>query len=96
MYIGSSTNRNERFLSVIDGVDILVTGHTHRSVTFPTSKLVFDPQNNRVTQKNFYAVTCGSWLKYGGYALKKMLPPTAMANPYITLSAEGKKIAVTH
>ena len=94
-YIGSSANRNERFLSITDGIDVLCTGHTHKGLTYPSSKLIFDQRNNRVIQKDFYSVTCGSWLTYGGYALRKMLPPTARAVPVIHLSALGKHISVT-
>ena len=95
-YIGSSAIKNEKFLNVCDGVDILVTGHSHKPMNMSTAKIVFDAQNSKITQKTAYSVVCGSWLKYGGYALKKMLPPAALTNSHIILTAEGKKITIVH
>jgi predicted phosphodiesterase len=95
MYIGSALNRNERFVSAMDGVDVLITGHTHKPATFAGSKIVFDPQNKKVSTKQFYSVVASSWLNYGGYAMKKMYTPTAQTLTEIRLSSHGKDIRVT-
>ena len=94
MYIGSGANRMERFGSVIDGLDIIITGHTHKPITFPVAKLVIDPQNKQITTKQFTCVTATSWLDYGGYPVRKMLTPTAFAMQEIYLSGNGKNVRV--
>ena len=94
MYIGSAANRNERFGAVIDGLDILVTGHTHKPITYPVGKLSIDPQNNRVSHKDFRVVVATSWLDYAGYAMRKMLPPTAHCLSAIKLCGTKKQIKV--
>ena len=94
MYIGSSGNKLERYGSIIDGLDCLVTGHTHKPLTFPVGKLRIDPQNKKVSQTQFTVVQATSWLEYGGYPIQKMLTPTAHCLAEIRLSAVGKQIRV--
>ena len=95
MYIGSQTYRQERFGNIVDGLDVLITGHTHKPITFPAAKLVCDPQNKQVTVKEFRAVTANSWLDYGGYAMRKMLGPTSRAMTEIFLNGNKKEIRIT-
>lgn len=94
MYVGSGANRSERFGSIIDGLDILITGHTHKPINFPVSKIVIDAQNKQITQKKFTCVTATSWLDYGGYPIRKMMTPTSFAPQEIRLSGIGKDVRV--
>lgn len=94
MYIGSGLNRVERFGQTIDGMDILISGHTHKPADFPAGKLQFDCQNKQIIQKQFVCVTATSWLNYGGYPISKMLPPSAFVEQEIILSSYGKGITV--
>ena len=95
MYIGSQAYKQERFGSMVEGLDLLITGHTHKPLTFPAGKLVCDPRNRRVSVKEFRVVTANSWLDYGGYALRKLLPPTASTMTEIRLCGTEKKILIT-
>ena len=92
---GGAVNRNERFGYVIDGMDVLITGHVHKPYTTQPGKLFIDPQNNKVTIKPFKVVSATSWLSYGGYAAQKMLLPSTHCLQSITLSGYGKDIKVT-
>lgn len=94
MYIGSSANKSERFAMAIEGADLMITGHTHKPITFPTARIAFDNKNTTMNKKQLTVVTCSSFLGYGGYALEKMLPPTATVDQQIILSARGKRIDV--
>lgn len=72
---GSAINNQHRFGASIEGMDCLITGHTHApSITKP-SKTVFDPKVNEIRTEPFACVQCASWLAYSGYPLAKMLPP---------------------
>ena len=95
MYIGSSANRGERFGAVIDGLDCLITGHTHKPLTFPVAKLVFDSRNERVTQKDFRVIAATSWMRYGGYGMRRMMLPTAHKVSVLTLCGTAKRMTVT-
>lgn len=88
-YIGSSANRVERYGQIIEGLDCLITGHTHKPVTFPVSKLVFDTHAKTVKQKQFAVVVASSFLDYGGYAVEKLLTPTATTLTEIQLNCNA-------
>lgn len=92
---GSSVNKNERFGYTIDGLDMLIVGHSHKPGITQPFKLVFDCQNNRISQKPFKVVTSTSWLDYGGYAAQKMMTPGGFVKQKITLCGDHKEILVT-
>ena len=92
---GGSVNRSERFGYVIDGMDALIVGHTHKPYTTQPGKIVIDPRNNQVTVKPFKVVCATSWLNYGGYAARMMLLPSTFCLNTINLSGYGKEITVT-
>lgn len=92
IYTGAAVNRNERFGNVVEGLDCLIVGHTHKGTISKPSKIVIDTQNNKVTMKHYTVVSSISWLNYGGYALQKMLLPSEVAKPQqIILSAKPTK-----
>lgn len=92
-YIGSSANRVQTYGAYIEGIDCLITGHTHKPLTFPVSKLVFDGGAKTVLQRQFTVVVASSFLDYGGYPIEKLLTPTAQVVSEIRLdySQGGRK-----
>lgn len=78
---GASVNKNEKFGGIIEGLDCLVTGHTHKGVVSRPSKIVVNPFAEKVTIKPFTVITAESWLNYGGYAAQAMLTPAETGNP---------------
>ena len=92
---GGSVNRNERFGYVIDGMDALIVGHTHKPFTSQPGKIVIDPRNNKVSIKPFKVITSTSWLQWGGYAAQKMLLPSTHCLHTLHLSGDHKEIVVT-
>jgi predicted phosphodiesterase len=92
---GGAVNRNERFGYVVDGMDCLIVGHTHKPFVTQPSKVKIDPFNNKVSIKPFKVVSSSSWLNYGGYAAQKMLLPSSHAPQTITLCGNRKDIKVT-
>lgn len=97
IYTGASVNRNERFGYLIEGIDCLVAGHTHKGTVTRPCKLVINPYADKVTLRPFTVISAESWLNYGGYAAQKMLLPSESGNPQkIMLSGKrhDKKIEV--
>jgi predicted phosphodiesterase len=94
MLTGGNVNRNERFGYVMDGVDCLITGHTHKPWVTQPAKIVVDTRNNKVTTRPFKVISATSWLNYGGYAAQKMLLPTSHVKQIVVLSGRGKDIKV--
>ena len=98
MLTGGAVNRAERFGGIIDGIDLIMVGHTHKPFITAPAKLVFDPYNNRVSVKPFRVVSMSPWLSYGGYPVQKMLLPSSTyvdVPQVITLHGKRKKIEVT-
>ena len=92
--IGASVNRSEKFAWAIEGLDVLITGHTHKPSVAPTYRLVTDPRTGKVYLRKTYVVVCSSWLNYGGYAMEKMMPPCGNVIQKITLGGKKKSIEV--
>ncbi len=92
---GSAVNRSERFGYVLDGVDALITGHTHKPVVSSPGKIKVDPRQNTISVVPFKVITATSWLEYGGYAAKKMLLPATHTLQTMTLKGKKKEIIVT-
>lgn len=74
-YIGSSANKVQNFAMSFEGIDCVISGHTHKPVTFPVSKLCFE--DGRILRKQFVVAVASSFLDYGGYPAEKMMQPTA-------------------
>ena len=91
---GSAVNRGEKFGYIIDGMDCLVLGHTHKAYTTQPSKISIDLQNNKVSLKPFKVVSMTSWLAYGGYAARAMLTPSSYVPQEIILRGNRKEMRV--
>ena len=81
IYTGATVNRNERLGNVIDGLDCMIVGHTHKGTVSKPSKIVIDSNNNTVSLKSYTVISTVSWLNYAGYALRKMLLPAESCEP---------------
>ena len=95
IYTGGAVNKNERFGYVFDGIDALITGHTHKPVVSTPSKIRINPRNNTAYISPFKVITATSWLEYGGYAARKMLLPASHCLQTMTLRGTKKEIIVT-
>ena len=86
-------NRNERWGNVIDGVDCIVVGHTHKGAITRPSKLVIDDVNDIVSIKDYVVLSCVSWQAFGAYPLQQMMQPTTISRPQsIRLISRPKEI----
>lgn len=92
---GSSVNRGERFGYVIDGMDALIVGHTHKPFTTQPGKIQIDPRNNLVQVKPFKVICATSWLQFGGYSARGMMLPSSHCLQTLTLRGKKKEIIVT-
>ena len=92
---GNAVNRAEQFgLGAIEGADALIVGHSHKPFVTKPGKIVIDPRHNIATIRPLVVVSCTSWLRFGGYAMQKMLMPSTNAPQIITLRGNRKEISV--
>lgn len=93
--IGGGLNKQSKFAQTIDGIDVCVTGHTHRPVVAPDGKLVVDKNHKCVSQRNFYNVVATSWMTYGGYGMRGQYTPSAIAFQEITFDLRKYNICAS-
>ena len=95
---GGAVNKNERFAAIIDGMDCFVAGHVHKGFITKPAKIVIDTRNGTVSMRHYVAVSCVSWLNYGGYAAKAMMLPAQVCDPQrlrLVADKHEKKIITT-
>lgn len=88
--IGSGLNRSDKMQMAVEGVDIMISGHTHKPSKAHSARLVFDPRNNKVTERNTLLFVCTGWLNYGGYPTQGMMAPVAFYPDHIRLDGRSK------
>jgi hypothetical protein len=95
-YMGAATHhggtiyQNERFSGIIDGLDFYVSAHTHHGITSKPQKIVIDPYNNKVSFRDYACVTTTSFLNYGGYPIRKILPAQSTVTPTLLFDTTHK------
>lgn len=96
MYVSTSGAKAERFNMAISNCDLLISGHTHKPLTFPTAHICFpDNSNPNMSKRQTSIVICSSFMnRIGGYGLEKMMPPTPNIYQEIHLSSYKKGIKV--
>lgn len=77
---GKSKNKTKQFGYALEGVDALITGHTHEGIAQKNGRLCVSP-NGIVSVKTLVNLTTESFLEYGGYGASAMYLPTENCNP---------------
>jgi len=94
---GNPTNRAEEFARIVEGLDCLVVGHSHKGIVTRPQRLVVDTKINQVKPKSYLVVSAESWMTYGGYAARKMLQPAENSHPQrlrLVRNRDNKRIEV--
>lgn len=89
---GKSETKIEKFQYIFEGLDCLITGHTHSGKLKRPQRVVVDKHNNKVTLRDFVPVCCTSWLLYGGYAIDNMYQPHSNRLQKIMFNGSEKDI----
>ena len=95
---GSALNKAERYGTIIEGVDCIVTAHVHKGFVSHPAKIVIDPRNSYVSTRTYTVVSCVSWLQYAGYAARAMLNPAEINRPqklHLKANYSAKQIITT-
>lgn len=75
-----------------EGIDVFVSGHTHKPTDQPRSKLVYDAKNKSVSQKEVENIVCGHFLRFGGYGERGGYRPTSQKLFSLLLSGKKKMV----
>lgn len=77
---GKTPNKKKHFQYAIEGVDCIISGHTHNGIVEKPARLVFTHRNT-VKVLPLVSITATSWLDYGGYAARGLFLPQQTGNP---------------
>ena len=77
---GKTANKKKQFQYAVEGVDAVISGHTHDGIVEKPARLVFT-QKGIIRVKHIVSVTATSWLNYGGYAASGLMLPKATGDP---------------
>ena len=77
---GKTENKKRQLARSVEGIDAIVSAHTHNGLVEKPSRICFTKHNN-VVVKSVVSLTATSWLEYGGYAAYGLLLPNATSDP---------------
>lgn len=86
---GKTANKRRHFAYAVEGVDAIISGHTHDGLVEKPARIVMTTKSN-VIIKPLVSMTATSWLDYGGYAARALYLPKTTSNPqYLELPFTG-------
>lgn len=88
----AKNNANHGTADGFEGIDLFVSGHTHKPMDKPLGKLIYDTSNKAVYEKTVENIVAGHFLDYGGYGERAGYRPTSQKMYSAILS--GKKKAI--
>lgn len=92
---GATVKKAEDFAYVVDGMDVFISGHTHKAKTEFPAKLVMDMQNEVIRQVCMTSIVVPSFTSYGGYGMRGLYKPNGCIKiPVITLNGYEKDVEV--
>lgn len=91
--LGSGISRAESFAMAM-GCDLLIMGHTHKPITAPSVRFVFDAGNSVMRKREFRILIGTGFMDYSGYPSRKMMRPVAIRPNKAILSSQYYDISV--
>ena len=96
-YIGYATHRLRDCKAYngsdfVDGIDFAAYGHDHDPSDHARSKLVYDAKNKAVVQKDIEVIDSGSFMTFGGYAVKGACRPKSRKCYKLIFNGKKKEI----
>lgn len=93
---GGAKGRTKQFPYVVEGMDMMITGHFHTPESHFRSKLVIDGKNEAVGMKELIHISVPSFTTLGGYALKGMyMPQDGNKIPILKLHGNKKEVGLS-
>lgn len=78
-----------------EGIDVFVSGHTHKPMDKPLGKLVYNPFSKSVAQKDVENIVSGHFLRFGGYGERGGYTPTSTKLYSVILHGKKDKVIET-
>lgn len=78
-----------------EGIDVFVSGHTHKPMDKPLGRLVYNPYGKCAVQKDIENIVSGHFLRFGGYGERGGYRPTSTKLYSVILSGKKDKTIET-
>ena len=78
-----------------EGIDVFVSGHTHKPMDRPLGRLVYNPYGKCAVQKDIENIVSGHFLRFGGYGERGGYRPTSTKLYSVILSGKKDKTIET-
>jgi predicted phosphodiesterase len=78
-----------------EGIDVFVSGHTHKPMDKPLSKLIYDTKNKVIVQRDVENIVSGHFLRFGGYGERNGYTPTSTKLYSVILHGKREKCIET-
>ena len=88
----AKNNANHGTADGFEGIDIFVSGHTHKPMDKPLGKLIYDTSNKAVYEKTVENIVGGHFLEYGGYGERAGYRPTSQKLYSAIINGKKKSI----
>ena len=92
---GAKANKAARLGDLLEGCDFTIMGHVHDPNSIPTSRLVYDPRNTAVVQKDCRNIILSSFQNYPKYAQQNHFPPSPQLEYLIRFDGTEKRIDIS-
>lgn len=92
---GTSQSKADKFGRSIEGLDVLLSGHTHTASSSFPARVVIDPHNNKARVVGFKNIVVPSFDRFGGYSARGMyVPQDSELFPIVRLSGKDKVVDI--
>ncbi len=91
----AKNNVNYGTVDGFEGIDVFVSGHTHKPMDKPLGKLIYNPFKKCVVQKDVENIVSGHFLRFGGYGERGGYRPTSTKLYSVILSGKQDKVIET-
>ena len=91
---GASLNRMEDSSLNVEGVDVVVVGHTHHPIASKNMTIVPDVHNKKLIERERAYVNAGAFMRWGGYAEAKQYTPGSRSMPVVELDGTVKRVTL--
>lgn len=87
----AKNNVNYGTVDGFEGVDVFVSGHTHKPMDKPAARLVYNSNKKCVVQRDIENIVSGHFLRFGGYGERGGYRPTSTKLYSVILSGKQDK-----
>lgn len=91
--LGAGINKSETF-AISMGVDLIITGHSHKPITAPTTRYECDFAKGVMIKREIRLLIASGFLDYDGYPIERLYPPVAIRPNKAILNCREHDIAV--